>query len=238
MSVLGLPPGLYAATRTRAARVALLREAAAKAPRVVLHVRVASVGTHRGRLLRDPPRHFLRALGEPGDRIVDGAFVHCFFDDEELLGEIAAAGLSVVERHNATWTLEIGAVVAEATEAFLVELARTLRVARACEKARTRMTPEEAVRNAQQLGKLARSRGPLGRARLRRAISWVDAAMGENCYRRVLLEVALDGGAACEKVVFSLDVGKKGHVALDGRDETTAAFDIAFAITPDDRDPD
>ena len=51
---------------------------------------------------------------------------------------------------------------------------------------------------------------------------------GASCYRRILLESALDAGAARETVVFGLDVGSTGHVAFEDREER--AFDVSFAI--------
>jgi hypothetical protein len=86
-------------------------------------------------------------------------------------------------------------------------------------------------------GATATARGPIGRARLRRAIGWVDALApgGANCYRRALLEIALDAGAARETVVFGLDVGRTGHIAFEDREERT--FDVSFAV-PAERGPD
>ena len=69
------------------------------------------------------------------------------------------------------------------------------------------------------------------RARLRRAIGWVDAAYpgkGANCFRRVLVEVGLDAGAAEETLVFGLDVGRTGHVAFKDTEDRT--FDVAFEV--------
>ncbi len=78
-----------------------------------------------------------------------------------------------------------------------------------------------------------RSRGRVGRSRLRRAIGWVDAAFpgGPNCFRRTLMEIALDAGAAGETLVFGLDVGKTGHVAFKNAEDH--AFDVAFEIRAD-----
>ncbi len=104
-----------------------------------------------------------------------------------------------------------------------------LRIVAAVEHARRHGSPQAVVRDARN--RAGKTRGPIGRARLRRAIGWVDAAMKENCYRRVLLELSLDAGAAKERIVFSLDVGKTGHVAFEGRED--ASFDVAFTMEPD-----
>jgi len=63
-------------------------------------------------------------------------------------------------------------------------------------------------------------------------VGWTDALLpgSPSCYRRVLLEVALDGGAARETVVFGLDVGSTGHVAFENREERL--FDVSFTIPP------
>jgi hypothetical protein len=50
-----------------------------------------------------------------------------------------------------------------------------------------------------------------------------------NCYRRTLVELALDAGAAHETLVFGLDVGKTGHVAFKDREDV--AFDVTFEVS-------
>lgn len=230
-------PGAYAAIPTRAARVEALIAARRLATRhVVLDVRVASVGTHVGRVVRDWPRRLLRR-GEPGDRVQDGVFVHAFFDDEALLEEIRAAGLFVVSREARRWVLATRVDTtpsfwsqAEA-DSFWREVARVLAIVASVERERLRGAPEANVRAARKRGRQGQKRGAVGRARLVRAIGWVDALMKENCYRRVLLELSLDAGAAAERIVFSLDVGATGHVAFEGRED--AGFDVAFTMEPD-----
>jgi hypothetical protein len=56
----------------------------------------------------------------------------------------------------------------------------------------------------------------------------VAAPGGPSCFRRVLLETALDAGAARETLIFGLDVGSTGHVAFAGREERS--FDVSFEI--------
>ena len=89
-----------------------------------------------------------------------------------------------------------------------LELVRVARVAREAERVAT-----ERAR-----GRTGRRRSPRGRRRLRRAIMMVDARWtgGGNCFRRVLIELALDAGAARERLVFGLDIGRTGHVAFEG----------------------
>jgi hypothetical protein len=118
----------------------------------------------------------------------------------------------------------------ENAEPFALELARVLRQVRAIDDRRAKQTPQRMLDDLRARAATSKERGPIGRARLRRAIGWVDAALpsGASCYRRVLLELALDAGAARETVVFGLDVGSTGHVAFEDREERT--FDVAFAI--------
>ncbi len=227
--------GAYNATRTRAARVALLGEAAKQADVVVLHVAIVDAGTHLGRVVRDGPRAVLRAIGlrasERGDRLERGRFVHAFFDDEDVLAEIHEAGLRVVARRGSMFALEGGAPAAERPEPFARELARVAATIRIAERTRSE-SPERAVREMRARGAHAHTRGPGGAAGLRGGIGWIDALMpgGASCYRRILTEIALDRGAASETVVFGLDVGKTGHIALANREDMT--FDVAFEIPP------
>jgi hypothetical protein len=71
------------------------------------------------------------------------------------------------------------------------------------------------------------------RNRVRHAISLVDRLLGQNCYRRVLLELALDRGAADEPVFFGLmsEGGPQSGHAWVGRDEAAEArYDAVFSI--------
>ncbi|MBS2012477.1 MAG: hypothetical protein JST00_06305 [Deltaproteobacteria bacterium] len=234
-----VPREAYASVPTREARVALLREASDRAERVVLVVPVVDAKTHLGRVAFDGPRVVLRALGiparEPGDRLEHGAFVHCFFDEEALRSEIAEAGLVVAARRGSTFVLERGAPPPEEPDDFARELARATRLVWLADETRRTTSPERAIERMRERGRREIARGPIGRARLRRAIGWVDALVpgGENCYRRVLLELALDAGAARETVVLGLDVGRTGHIAFEGREDMP--FDVAFEIPAEGR---
>ncbi len=231
---------VYAGIPGRAARVRLLRLVAGSARVAVsLHVTIAEDHSHVGRALIDAPRVLLRGLrvplAEPGDRVGPQRFAHCFFDEEELLEEIAEAGLAITARHGFTFRLaarDPGAIpAAEGADSFPTELARATALLRVADRERQQAAPETALASMRARGdKTERVRGPIGRARLRRAIGWVDALApgGASCYRRILLESALDAGAARETVVFGLDVGRTGHVAFEDREERT--FDVSFAI--------
>jgi hypothetical protein len=227
--------GVYESIPSRDARVALLALAKSLGARsIVLRVAIGGDRTHAARAVVDVPRRALRFLrvgvAEPGDRFGDG-FVHRFFDEEELVAEIAAAGLTIASRKGATFVLERGAFPHERPDAFAVELARAARLVTVAERRRFD-PPAVAVAAMRALGARHATRGVVGRARLRRAIGWLDALhpKGPSCYRRILLELALDGGAARETVVFGLDVGRTGHVAFQDSEERT--FDVAFEIAP------
>lgn len=226
--------GVYERIAGRRARVALLARAAALAPRVVVHVEPRPTARHLVRAALDGPRRVLRRLAvlpEPGDRFPDEGYVHLFVDDEELLDEAAAAGLRFVARDGARLVLERGSD-AEDAKAFAVEVLRVLRVFPRIVALVRSATPDVMVRTARDLGRHAERRGPVGRARLHRAISWVDAMTppAPSCLRRVLVESALDGHAARETLVFGLDVGRTGHVAFAGRE--VLRFDVAFEVPP------
>lgn len=241
--VVRIARGVYSSVPTASGRIELL-EMARRAARdeIELHVVVSAEQSHLGRLAIDAPRKVLRAAGvptaEPGDRFGDERFAHCFFDEEELLDEIARAGLVVTKRRGFTFTLrsrrrEGSTVPPEIADPFPLEVARVTRMVREVDRLRTEGSPKEVVASTRARGANAKVRGPVGRARLRRAIGWVDALVpgGANCYRRVLLEIALDAGAARETVVFGLDVGRTGHVAFADSEERT--FDVSFAIPPE-----
>ncbi|MDB4946260.1 MAG: hypothetical protein JWP97_5794 [Labilithrix sp.] len=231
-----LPAGVYASIPTSEARVRLL-ELLARAGRetLTLHVVVRDEATHASRALVDAPRRLLRGAGvplaEPGDRHA-GGFVHCFFDDEALLVELARAGLGIVARDGATFV--VAATKDDAplgADPFAVELARVAPLVPLVDRQRRSRSPAEVLAAMRARGRRTTTvRTAVGRARLRRAIGWVDAVTppGASCFRRILLECALDAGAANETVVFGLDVGRTGHVAFAGREEL--AFDVAFAI--------
>ena len=233
-----LAPGVYAHLPSREARATLLRLARTAATEtVLLHVAVGDDQSHLGRAFIDAPRALLRAarlpVAEPGDRFGPGRYLHCFFDEEELLSEFDQAGLAVTRRKGFLFTLAATDPAeqraAEEADSFALEVTRVTGVVRTVDAARKGETPERALAAMRARGlSTQRSRGPVGRARLRRAIGWVDALRGASCYRRILLESALDAGAARETVVFGLDVGRTGHVAFEDREERT--FDVSFAI--------
>lgn len=227
-----IQPAVYGAIPTSDARARLLGEAAGIAPIVRVHAPLLD-GAHRGRLAIDLPRRLLRRVGlraaEPGDRFAD-PYRHLLFDDEAIATEGASAGLAFTAREGAWVVFRREAQPAESANTFATECVHAARTILGAERIRRGESPERAVAFMRARGLSAPARGVVGRARLRRAIGWVDAAFpgGPNCFRRVLTEVSLDGGAAKETLVFGLDVGKTGHVAFKGAEERS--FDVAFEI--------
>lgn len=226
VATVAIAPGVYARTPTHAGRSALLAAAARLAPEVRVHVPITSA-SRIARLFVDGPRRLLRTSAEPGDRFA-GTFLHASFDDEELLREAADAGL-VAARREGSWVVLAPGTLAEDAASFLAELRRAALVLPGAERLR-HGSPRDAVATMRRRGARAGTRGPIGRARLRRAIGWLDALHRPNCFRRVLAEIALDAGAARETLVFGLDVGRTGHVAFAGSEDLT--FDVAIAIPP------
>jgi len=114
-------------------------------------------------------------------------------------------------------------------------LRRVLEMARVCaalprvELERRLRGPGVSVPALRERGRACRERDARERAVLHRAIAAVDARLpgGGNCYRRVMLEIRLDRGAASERVSLGIDARGgpgSGHAWLgdgpsdDGRD--------------------
>lgn len=103
--------------------------------------------------------------------------------------------------------------------ALLLDVVRAARVALAAEAARISEGPFGAVNLMRVCGRQKPRRDERGRAVLKRAIRIVDRLHpgGANCYRRVLLEIALDGGAAEDLVMMGLSLSGapgSGHAWL------------------------
>lgn len=239
--VVRIDRGVYSRIPTSSGRVRLLEAARALADVVDVHVPIVTEGTYGARIAIDLPRRLARTLGlrvpEPGDRFDEGSFVHGFFDDEAVLAEARRAGLGFATRDGGWIRFERGGPEEEHPRSFLRELAEVARAIVEAERLRTNAPAEKAVRAMRARGARTYERGPIGRARLRRAIGWVDVAFrgGPNCFRRTLVEAALDAGAAKETIVFGLDVGRTGHVAFANAEERR--FDVAFEIAAADTAP-
>jgi hypothetical protein len=116
-----------------------------------------------------------------------------------------------------------------------VELLRVLSVLAVVEKSRTELGIEPAVAVMRERGGRSIHRDPARRVQLQRAIGWVDARMsgGANCYRRVLLELALDSGASSELVrvgVCAKGGRGSGHAWLGARSAGAERYDLELTL--------
>ncbi len=124
------------------------------------------------------------------------------------------------------------------TLALVAEMMRVLSIAARVEADRQREGPMPLLEKLRREGRARRRRPDQDRARLVRAIGIVDRFFpgGGNCYRRVLLESALDRGAAVERVFMGLkhDGGPgSGHAyfAREAAEQPPASsFDVVFEI--------
>jgi len=114
-----------------------------------------------------------------------------------------------------------------------VDLLRVVAVASWVERARTTLGPAAALTLVRRRGAARQRRDAEGRGRLARAIRVLDRFMppGANCYRRVLLELALDAGAAREPVSMgfrSLRGRISGHAWLGAAPDDLFAARVAL----------
>jgi hypothetical protein len=112
------------------------------------------------------------------------------------------------------------------------DLARVLGLLPAVELGRRSRGYAALVEQLRARGRGAAPRSAEDRERLRRVIRLVDRLMPDrgNCYRRVLLEIALDKDAAEEPIRIGLrEHGgpRSGHVWLADRD-AAGAYDAEF----------
>lgn len=120
---------------------------------------------------------------------------------------------------------------------FAAEVSRVISVLPAVEWGRRSKGPAPLLTTLRRRVTRMPARLPAAREALRRAIRWVDARVpgGPNCYRRALLEIALDAGAAREPLHLALrahgGVGS-GHAWLGApaSPEDRAAYDACFSV--------
>jgi hypothetical protein len=116
--------------------------------------------------------------------------------------------------------------------ALAVDLGHVLLALPTVERGRRHAPAGPLLARLRARGSLRRERSEPSRARLVRAIGWVDrlGPGGPNCLRRTLLRVALDPVAAREPVVFGLDVPEaKGHAWVSGTEEADR-YDVEFRV--------
>jgi hypothetical protein len=123
---------------------------------------------------------------------------------------------------------------------FALDLGRVLVVLPVVEKGRKQGSPAPLLAAMRLRGNQAPKRSAAARARLARAIRWVDrlGPGGPNCLRRTLLRVALDPDAAKEPVVLGLNVSAvrggarseaTGHAWVEEA-EPAGRYEVEFRI--------
>lgn len=117
--------------------------------------------------------------------------------------------------------------------ADLIDLARIAALLPVVELGRRTRGPARLVPTLRACGRRVGLRTADRRARLRRLIRAVDARLpgGGNCYRRALLEMALDPQSAAEPLHLGLRAGggpNSGHAWLGDDRDPGAAYDAEF----------
>ena len=117
-----------------------------------------------------------------------------------------------------------------------VDLVRVIAMSRRVEAKRRTIGPTLLLRGLRERGQLSRRRSDADRARLKWIIGMVDRHLcreGANCYRRVLIEIALDAGAAAEPVRFGLMAGGdpgSGHAYFASEAGPTNQMDTRYDV--------
>lgn len=114
-----------------------------------------------------------------------------------------------------------------------VELWRAASIALSIDRRRGSQAPRKLINSLRAQGVLRGARSPAKREVLRRAIRVVDRffSSGPNCYRRVLMEIALDAGAASEPLHMGLNADggvNSGHVWFASAPEGVKTYDAEF----------
>jgi hypothetical protein len=116
-----------------------------------------------------------------------------------------------------------------------VDLANVLFVSLRVERGRICDGPRGLVARLRAEGLKRRARGALGRLRLQRMIRWVDRLFpgGPNCYRRALVEISLDSGAAAEPLHIGIRAAgtlTSGHAWLESSSDRGTDYSAEFSI--------
>jgi Transglutaminase-like superfamily len=117
----------------------------------------------------------------------------------------------------------------------IVEVARVLLALPRIELARATEGPAPLVSRLRAEGAGRPARDEAARLRLRRAIASVDARLpgGGSCYRRALLEIALDRDAAGEPFFMGLSSAggpKSGHAWLGSESVPARRYDAIISL--------
>jgi hypothetical protein len=124
-------------------------------------------------------------------------------------------------------------MLAWADHVLAVELWRAAAIALSIDRRRGSQPPRKLISSLRARGALCGARSPAQREVLRRAIRVVDRCFvsGPNCFRRVLMEIALDAGAASEPLHMGLNAEggvNSGHVWFPSAPEGVKTYDAEF----------
>jgi hypothetical protein len=120
--------------------------------------------------------------------------------------------------------------------ASVPDLIRAWMIEPTVESCRLTTGPKPLISRLRAQGTTKASRTDAGRSRLRFAIALAERLRGRkpNCYRRVLMEIALDAGAAREPVFMGIRDGGgagTGHAYLPSHpDSRDVDYDAVFAM--------
>ena len=108
-------------------------------------------------------------------------------------------------------------------------------ISRRIERDRKRLGPRELVGALRARGAEHRMRGPAARARLKQIIRVVDRlfSSGPNCYRRALIEMAMDPDAATETLHMGLSAKGslvEGHAWLDSSPDKGGGYQAELSV--------
>lgn len=188
-----------------------------------------------GRLLLDGPRSLFSRFGlpEPGTRFTPASAHHMYYASTEIADEAWEAGLA--ERDHRAGIMTLVRRAPSDARPPRPRLDHDLRILTALGRAERlrRRAPREALTLARSAGRHEEVREHAARRRLHARIGWLDGFVPPrpNCFRRVLAETLLDGGAAREVVVLSLDVASTGHAHFPSDPQgVPKAYDVAFEV--------
>jgi len=118
---------------------------------------------------------------------------------------------------------------------FFRDLFLVLKATLAVESGRVLGGPAPLLKSLRARGLREKRRSSSERARLSRIVRIVDACFpgGGNCYRRALLEIAVDPIAAASPLNLGLRSGggpRSGHAWLGPSSEPQARYDAEFSV--------
>jgi Transglutaminase-like superfamily len=123
------------------------------------------------------------------------------------------------------------------TPSWIGDLGRVLVALPFVEFGRVTFGPSRILPRLRRSAERCRRRPPPERGTLRRVIAAVDARLpgGGNCYRRALLEIVIDAGAAEEKLYMGLKTHggpRSGHAWLASWPDAAnaAAYDVVLEM--------